>query len=71
MNITIRTIENGSTEYRPSLDVKDHKHLGEIIREADDLAMGLAHLLAHISSILNSPDVHLNAFKEEHPDAPF
>ena len=68
---TIRTIENGSTEYRPSLDVKDHKHLGEIIREADDLAMSLAHLLAHISSILNSPDVHLNAFKEEHPDAPF
>lgn len=68
---TIRTIENGSTEYRPSLEVKEHSHLNEIIKDADDLAMSLAHLLAHISSMLNSPDIHLDAFKDEHPDAPF
>ena len=68
---TIRRIESDSIEYRPSLEVQEYGHINEIIKDVDGLAMNLAHLLAHISSMLNSPDIHLDAFKEEHPDAPF
>ena len=65
-------IEESSERYFPEIFNSKNQHLAEILKTVDGVAMDIAHLMAHLTAIINNPDQYLVIDEDKNKgEAPF
>jgi len=68
----IADIEMSSERYFPEIFNTKNQHLAEISKTVDGVAMDIAHLMAHLTAIINNPDQYLVIDEDKNKgEAPF